>query len=183
MLPLVQMIADGREYSLTQMVTFLAAKFDLSDVDLKERIPSGRQTRFYNRVAWSTTHLKEAIIIETTQRGVFRITKRGSNLLTDNISRIDLPVLAKFPEYIEFRKISRPSAQTPVIVPTELENSKTPDEVFGESYQAIRKSLAAEILDTVKSCTPQFFEKLVVDLLVKMGYGGTMDDAGQAIGR
>lgn len=183
MLPLLQMMADGREYSLTEMLEALGSKFALSDVDLSERIPSGRQTRLYNRVCWATTHLKKAAIIENTRRGYFRITPRGTALLNQKIERIDLPLLGTFPEYIEFKNLSRPKEEKPVSAGSVNEDGKTPDELLYDSYQTIRETLATDILESVKSCSPLFFERLVVELLVKMGYGGTLEDAGQAVGR
>lgn len=183
MLPLVKMMSDGQEYSLTQMVNFLAIQFGLTEEDLTERIPSGRQARFYNRVAWATTHLKKAVVIVNTRRGIFRITPRGSKLLSENLARIDLPILVKFPEYAEFRNFNRTSKIKAVAADETSVIKRTPDELLDESYQAIRDSLASEVLDTVKSGTPEFFEKLVVDLLVKMGYGGNREEASASLTR
>ena len=182
MLPMLQMMADGREYTLADMLEELGRSFALSDYDLSERIPSGRQTRFYNRVCWSTTHLKKAAIIENTRRGTFRITPRGLELLNQNIDRIDLQLLGTFPEYVAFRAIRRTTDDSTVATES-IVSDKTPDELLSESYESIRESLAAEILENIKSCSPLFFERLVVDLLVKIGYGGTLEDAGQAVGR
>lgn len=184
MLPLVQMMTDQREYSLTQMVDHLAMKFQLSEDDLSEQIPSGRQKRFYNRVAWATTHLKKAAVIENTRRGVFRLTQRGADLLTKNLPKIDLTILRKYPEFVEFRNSNRSEEpKVKITVSPTLESIKTPDELLYESYRTIRDALATEILEKVMGCSPAFFEGLVVELLVKMGYGGTREDAGQAIGR
>ncbi|MDQ3220619.1 MAG: restriction endonuclease [Acidobacteriota bacterium] len=182
MLPFLQMAEDGKEHSIPEMLSSLAMHFGLSEKDLAERIPSGRQTKFYNRVTWAATYLKKAAIIEYTKRGVFRITERGLNLIGQNLSRIDMKTLNQFPEYIAFKTVNKKKINR-LVIDEPIGIEKTPDELLGESYLAIRRSLATEILDTVKSCTPLFFEKLVVDLLVKMGYGGTMEDAGQAIGR
>lgn len=183
MLPLTRTIADGREYNLAQMMDLLANEFALSEEDLTERIPSGRQTRFYNRVCWSTTHLKKAAIIENTGRGVFRITARGQRLLGQNLDRIDLPVLSRFPEYIEFQNLRRNDPSMPDTSVVQAEINETPEELLFDSYQKIREVLKSEILDSVKACTPSFFERLVVQLLVAMGYGGTREDAGQAVGK
>ncbi len=183
MLPLIQMMSDGQEYSLTQMIDYLGKKFNLSEKDITERIPSGRQTKFYNRVAWATTHLKKAIVIENTKRGVFRITQRGSDLLAENLAKIDLSVLRKYPEFVEFRNQNRLNEPKTITVEPALESSKTPDELLYESYRTIREALAGEILEKIMSCSSDFFEQLVVEVLVKMGYGGTLQDAGEAIGK
>jgi len=183
MLPMLRMMANGREYSLADILGTLGSEFQLSDDDLSERIPSGRQTKFYNRICWSTTHLKKAAIIENTRRGTFRITARGKDLLGNSIGRIDLPLLSTFPEYVAFRNLRHSRELSVAPAPPDIASDKTPDELLAESYESIRESLAGEILDSIKSCSPAFFERLVVELLVKIGYGGTLEDAGQAVGR
>jgi len=185
MLPLLQMIRDGREYSLTEMIRYLGHEFSLTAEELLERIPSGRQAKFYNRVAWATTHLKKAIVIENTKRGVFKITPRGTTILSNNPNRVDLSILATFPEWLAFKNKSRlaESSQPAFVCNLEAEAERTPDELLYESYRTIREALAAELLEKIMSCSPLFFERLVVELLVKMGYGGTLEDAGQVIGK
>jgi restriction system protein len=128
-------------------------------------------------------HLKKAAVIENTRRGHFCITPRGTELLTQKIERIDLSLLGTFPEYIEFKNLSRPKEEEPAFAKSLSEDGKTPDELLYDSYKTIRETLATDILENVKSCSPLFFERLVVELLVKMGYGGTLEDAGQAVGR
>lgn len=182
MLPYLSYIRDGNEHSIAEMMEFLAKTFDLTSDELEERIPSGRQTRFYNRVTWAGSHLRHAGLVENTRRGFFRITPRGIDLLSKNLSRVDLLVLDQFPEHREFRTKKRESTTEP---PERAESAegKTPDELMDEAYTAIREALAEDILEKVKTCTPRFFENLVVTLLVKMGYGGTRQDAGEAVGR
>jgi len=183
MLPLLEMLGDGMEHSLSEMLAGLGARLNLTEDDLTERIPSGVQTRLYNRVCWSTTHLKKAAIIHNTGRGRFRITPRGTELLKKKPQKIDISLLNTYREYIEFRQLSRPKDVKAVELSLQPDPTKTPDELLYESYEAIRKTLASEVVDTVKSCSPSFFERLVVELLVKMGYGGTLEDAGKAIGK
>ncbi len=183
MLPLIQMMSDGREYSLAEMVDFLGRKFSLSEEERTERIPSGRQTKFYNLVAWATTHLKKAVVIHNTQRGVFRLTDRGQLLLAENLPKINLAILGKYPEFVAFRNTKKPNEPKLIPVDTLTESYKTPDELLYESYRTIRDALATEVLEKIMSCSPVFFERLVVELLVKMGYGGTREDAGEAIGK
>lgn len=183
MLPMLRMMADGAEYTLAEMLGTLGNGFQLSDEDLSERIPSGRQTKFYNRICWATTHLKKAAVIENTRRGTFRLSARGKDLLEKNVSRIDLPLLGTFPEYVAFRNLRHSRDSSAVAEPPDIVSDKTPDELLAESYESIRESLASEILESIKSCSPAFFERLVVELLVTIGYGGTLEDAGQAVGR
>lgn len=182
MLPYMLLISDGGEHSIREMMSHLASEFSLTEEDLGELIPSKKQTRFYNRVTWAGSHLRQAKLVENVGRGLFRITDRGRALVAQNLGSIDINVLNQFPEYQEFRQRRNitdvPSLEEPV--QGEL---KTPDELLAESYQIIRDELADEILEKVKSCSPLFFERLVVALLVEMGYGGTLQDAGQAIGK
>ena len=181
MLPYLSLIRDSKEHSISEMMDYLASTFKLSSADLEERIPSGRQTRFYNRVTWAGSHLRHAGLVENTRRGFFRITPRGLQLLETNPKRIDLSVLNQFPEHREFRSRKRPRTannETP-----EANEGKTPDELMDEAYTSIREALADDILEKIKTCSPRFFENLVVTLLVKMGYGGTRQDAGEAVGR
>jgi restriction system protein len=116
MLPYLERIRDKGEHSIAEMMDHLAKNFNLSTDELEERIPSGRQTRFYNRVTWAGSHLRHAGLVENTRRGFFRITPRGLQLLSKNLSRIDLNVLDQFPEHREFRTKKRPSV-------TESENA------------------------------------------------------------
>lgn len=182
MLPYLERIRDGNEQSIAEMMDHLAHTFSLSTDELEERIPSGRQTRFYNRVTWAGSHLRHAGLVENTRRGFFRITPRGLQLLDKNLNRIDLSVLNQFPEHREFRTKKRHSDIKSESA-SETSEGKTPDELMDEAYTAIREALAGDILDKVKTCSPRFFENLVVALLVQMGYGGTRQDAGEAVGR
>lgn len=180
MLPLLKIAGDGQEHSLSETIDVLALEFGLTEAERKELLPSGRQSRFDNRVGWARTYLKKAGLIESTGRGVFRISKRGYGVLKDKPAKIDMKFLEQFPEYVEFRSVSQQ-----VDKPDEKgdESDQTPEEILELSYQGLRQDLAQELLERVKECSPRFFEKLVVDLLVAIGYGGSRKDAGEAVGR
>jgi restriction system protein len=182
MLPYMTLIRDGVDHSIKEMMAHLASQFSLTEEDLSELIPSKKQTRFYNRVTWAGSHLRQARLVENVGRGLFRITARGQDLLSRNLGNIDINVLNEFPEYQEFRQRRRAPEEASHQAPV-LEDLKTPDELLAESYQNIRDALAAEILEKVKSCSPTFFERVVVETIVSMGYGGTLQDAGQAVGK
>jgi restriction system protein len=144
-------------------------------------LPSGQQTVFDNRVGWARTHLKKAVLLEYPKRGFFQITERGRDLLTQNPTKINIKFLNQFPEHIEFLNSKKDNDKSePEIIET---SETTPQESIEFGYQKIRKELELELLNRVKSCSPDFFERLVVDLLVKMGYGGSRRDAGRAIGK
>ena len=183
MLPFLQFAGDGNVHSIKETLSSLAAHFQLSNDELTERIPSGLQTTFYNRVTWAQSYLRKALLIETTKRGYYQITERGRQLLRQNLERIDMNVLAQFPEYLEFKAARRTPKLILVNETLPVEIDETPDDLLDESFQTIRETLADEILVTVKSCSPDFFEKLVVDLLVKMGYGGSLKDAAASLTR
>ncbi|MEO5573745.1 MAG: restriction endonuclease [Gammaproteobacteria bacterium] len=181
MLPLVNFCRDQREHTNRESLAFLAEKFNLTDEERNELLPSGQQAVFDNRVAWARAHLKMAKILENIQRGVFKITPRGMDLLNRNPEFINLKLLQQFPEYLEARNRRKLKNESPV--EADQEQSQTPEEILEDAYQSIKNALANELVQQIKISSPRFFEKLVVELLVKMGYGGTRKDAGRAIGR
>jgi restriction system protein len=178
MLPLLKVAEDGKEHSIHDFINNLAQIFELSEQELNELIPSGKQTIFYNRVGWARTYLSKSGLLEMTHRPNYRITERGKDVLKQNIARIDMKFLKQFPEYIQFKDVRKPKLQR-----QEEKDDKTPEEVLEDAYQEIRDSLAEEVLESVMSCTPAFFERLVVELLVEMGYGGSQKDAARAVGQ
>ena len=182
MLPLLKVSSDGQEHSLTEVVERLANEFSLSAEDRREMIPSGAQPRFDNRVAWARTYMKKAGLLESTTRGKLRITERGLQTLQQNLERIDNSFLSQFPEFREF-KGSSPTTIVPPGGPSDTPPSvQTPEEVIATNYQGLRRLLAEDLLQRVKNFTPTRFEKLVLELLVAIGYGGSMEDAAQALG-
>jgi restriction system protein len=180
MLPLLQFASDGEEHSIHEAVDNLASHFSISEEDGSKLLPSGQQPIFYNRVGWARTYLKKAKLIDDPRRGHFRITNRGKEVLRRNPDRIDMKYLREFPEYIEFRETTREAAETLQV--EENIDDLTPEEALEEAYQKIREDLSDEVLKAVIKSSPGFFEKLVVELLVKMGYGGSRRDAARAVG-
>ena len=180
--PLLEFAADGEEHSIREAREVIARSMNLSEADLSELLPSGTQTKFDNRVAWARSYFVQAKVIESTRRGYFRITDRGRELLAKRHSRIDIRILDQYPEFVEFHSPSRDndSQASRDIAPTQTE---TPEETLQKAYQNIRNELRAELLSRVKSNSPRFFESLVVDLMIAMGYGGSKVDAGKALGQ
>jgi len=188
MLPLVLYAKDEQEHSIRDAIESLAEQFQLSDEERKELLPSGQQTTFDNRVGWARTYLKKAGLIEYTRRGYFRVTPRGLSVVNSPPQRINLAFLSNFPEFLEFRTRRNVQTQDDSVlsdggVTRSLMQDTTPEEVIEDEHQKLRENLAGDLLATVKKCSPAFFERLVIDLLLKMGYGGTRRDAGRAIGR
>jgi len=204
MLPLLLAARDGQEYSNAGMVETLAREFGLTEEERSELLPSGRQQKFDNRVGWARTYMQKAGLLETTGRARFRITARGLAFLKEYPQAINSKVLQRFPEFVEFqRRATKQDEGTAIVsvagaisvlavsaaaiaVPQEdvdiLGLGQTPEETLDASYQTLRRNLSQELLDRVKRNTARFFERLVIDLLVAMGYGGSRKDAGQAIG-
>lgn len=184
MRPLMESVSDGKEHSMAEVLDRLAKYFGLTAEERKLLLPSGQQAVFTNRVAWAKTHLRMAGLIEPTARGVFRITQRGNQVLQASLGRFDLRILQQQPGYNEARGRKKEKANIiPNQYPNKADPEQTPEELMEESFQTLRDNLGREILAKLESASPTFFERLVVELLVRMGYGGTRKDAGQAIGR
>lgn len=180
MLPLLKFAADKEEHALRETIDALGEQFSLSTEERKELLPSGRQSTFDNRVGWARTYLKKAGCLTSTRRGYYRISDRGLALLAEKPDAITAKSLRRFPEFEEFQSESKQSTPATDI---EDEGASTPEETVEQAVQQLNHSLADELLQTIKECSPSFFENLVVDLLLAMGYGGTRKDAGQTLGK
>jgi len=183
MLPLLKFCADAKEHTNREALDALAQEFGLTEEEQKELLPSGQQCVIDNRVAWARAHMKMADILENTRRCVFRITERGQEVLKQKPEEINLRFLRKFPEYEAAREKHKENRNQEGASGTDELDTKTPAEQLEEAYQTLRENLASEIIAQLKAASPIFFEKVVVEVLVKMGYGGSRKDAGQAIGR
>lgn len=180
--PMLEAVSDGRTHKIHDLSPQTSTRFKLTDADLEDLLPSGKQTRFINRVQWAATFLNAAKLVERKSRGVIAITERGKAELGIAPPKITVQYLMKYPEFKIFRGFGAEAQVAPQPV-TEQSEAVTPAEQIEIAYQNIRKSLAIELLEKVKTSTPAFFERLVVDLLVQMGYGGSRADAGRAIGK
>lgn len=180
MLPLLVYAGDGKEHSLRGAIEALANQFLLTADERRELLPSGRQATFDNRVGWARTYLKKAGLLASPKRSYFQITPRGLEVLAQNPTKIDDAFLRRFPEFLEFH---RGTKKDPDDIPADDSDQTTPEEAIENAYQRARESLAVELLQSVKECSPEFFEQLVIDLLIRMGYGGTRRDAGQKLGK
>ena len=180
MLPLLELAHDQKEHNLTDAYEALAQDFALTEEERSELLPSGRQSRFENRVGWARTYLKKAGLIDSAGRGKFRITTRGLEVLKSQPTGITKDYLTQFPEFREFqaRQSAKPNADEEIEA-----HDKTPDEVLDAAYQVLRRTLSQDLLDRLKSSSPRFFEKVIVDLLLAMGYGGSGFDAGKIVGK
>ncbi len=182
MLPLLRFISDGKEYKMRNVTDALASQLGVTEEEKKELLPSGAAPVFYNRTAWAKTYLKKAGLLDSPKQGIVVITKRGLDVLKASPPSIDVKFLKQFSEFVEFQTTKRED-ETVEVDSNEDVSTETPEEALETAYQKIRKSLAQDLLNKVITLSPAFFEKLVVELLVKMGYGGSIKDAGRAIGK
>lgn len=182
LLPTLEAAADGQVHTVGGIVEQVARRLDLSEEDRREVLPSGRQRRLDNRVAWACSYLRQARLLESAGRGHVRVTERGRSVLGQRLDRIDIRFLEQFEEFAAFRSRTGTKRQ-PTNEPHAEGLVETPEEQLETSYQSLRRQLARDLLERIKACPPTFFERLVIDLLVGMGYGGSRQDAGQAVGR
>jgi restriction system protein len=183
MLPLLQLAADGRDHALKELLPPLADMFSLTEAERGELLPSGQDIVFRNRVRWANTYLKKAGLLQSPRRGYISITERGRDVLSQKLPSIGVKFLSQFPEFQAFRAGSQTEQLENEVEPADSAVSQTPLELIETAYDKIRTELAVELLDRIKKESPSLFERIVIELLVTMGYGGSRADAGQAIGR
>ncbi|MFZ4083622.1 MAG: restriction endonuclease [Pirellula sp.] len=178
MLPLLEHVGDGAECTIAGSRDILADRYNLSEEERSQRLPSGAANTFYNRLAWAKTYLERAGLLIKVKRGVFKISTTGIALLRNPPERIDINYLQRFDAFNEFRKKTSETNTDNIEPSLPKENEATPEEALDLAYKDLRDDLATQLLAQIKSSHPSFFEKLVVDLMLKMGYGGPGDDAG-----
>lgn len=183
MLPLLLLAKDGEPHALRDTRKHLASTFSLTAEEIEELLPSGRQRRFDNRVAWAKVYLELAGLLHSPKRGQLQITAEGLAFLAKNPSQITIAVLGQFEKFKAFRESSRSGKREQSAVGTAPELAETPEELLERSFQSINEELAGSLLEQVKACSPAYFESLVIELLLKMGYGRNRVEAGKAIGR
>ena len=179
MLPLLKLASDKKEHSLREAIDKLAILFHLTGDERRQLLPSGRQQVFDNRVGWARTYLKKAGLLDIIRRGYCRITERGLGLLKQNPKQIDVKTLYQYEEFKQFKAIKREKPEKKRLLAVE----ETPEEALEQAYETLRNNVASELLQYLKETLSNQFERIVVDLLVQMGYGGSRKDAGEVIGR
>lgn len=176
MLPVLKVLKDGNEVSFKSVVDKLAIEFKLTDEELAEMLPSRRAPTFYNRVAWSKFYLKKANLVSQTKRSYLSITDAGKQVLNANIQFINIRYLEEHTNFVTDKKET-------TLESSSAEETSTPEEIFDSTHEKLTLALATELIEIIKSCSPAFFERLVVELLLAMGYGGSRVEAGRAIGQ
>jgi restriction system protein len=189
MLPVLKVAADGREHRMADVIDVLASQLKLTDAECEELLPSGKQPIFNNRVHWAKTYLVQAKLLVATRRAHFKITSRGRSVLAENVDRIDAKFLRRFDEFNAFVGVGRPDADSLLLnnmsqaIKDLAVSESTPDELLRATIKEVESALAVELIERICAASPAFFERLVVDLLLKMGYGGSRVDAGRALGK
>lgn len=181
MLPLLKYAADNQEHSINDAIDFLNKELNISDEERKYLLPSGTQFIVDNRIGWAKTYLLKAGLLESTRRGFFKITQRGLDYLKNNPSDLNTKILMQFEEFKNFRNTRKNKEEKEEQY--EKETTYTPQEALEYGLSKINETLADDLTNRIKQCSPSFFEKLVIDLLVKMGYGGSKQEAAQVIGK
>lgn len=179
-LPLLKTLQKGTPLSIKELEQILAEEFQLTSEDRETLLPNGRTRRFADRVNWARTYLKQAGLIYFPERGLSQITPRGEEALSLNLDKITNDFLMQYPEFVRFIKGNRAEEKSS---PDPIYNSLSPQEQIEENFKLINQDLSSTLLEEISKQSPAFFERLVVDLLLAMGYGGSREDAGEVVGK
>jgi restriction system protein len=184
MLPILEILSDGKEYDRRNLIEKISDKFKLTDEERNELLPSGNSRIISNRVGWAKSYMVQAQLIETIRRGTYKISEKGFELLKQKPNKVDIKLLKTLPDFNKWQK-SYSSKKEKDLTETniDIETEQTPEELIDFSYLKLKEELASELLDKIKKASPNFFERLVIDLLIKMGYGGSKKEAGQILGK
>ncbi len=183
MLPLLRFFSDGKEHRISEAVEALSKEFNLSEKEKNELLPSGQQTIIRNRIAWAKAYMRKAGLLASPTRGLDRITQRGLDILAKNPPKIDNDFLSQFDEFRDFIRTSQNTKGAKTSPSDANLNEATPEELLESAYQKLYNNLKSDLIQKIKTCSPSFFERLVIDTMVGMGYGGNRRDAAQAVGK
>ena len=183
MLPVLQAVSDGKVHSTSDIYAGVATAEGLSEDDLAELVPSGSQTTFVNRATWAVVYLTKAGLLKRPKRAHYEITERGREAIASGLDRITVKYLGQYPEFVAFKKLTHPKKASAGTGGSTDDSDLTPSDMIEAGYETLRAELGLLLIEQVMACSPAFFERLVVDLLVAMGYGGSRADAGKAVGK
>jgi restriction system protein len=181
-MPLLQRLSDGQEHAMSDLYEQLADEKGLSADDRAELLKSGTQFVYQNRIGWARTYLKKAGLVEAPGRGLVKITQRGQDVLNSPPAKLNVKFLRQYPEFVEFHTY-HPPAEPEIDNSTESVVEETPQDALERAQAELRQQLAEDLLERILKSPPSFFERLVVELLLRMGYGGSREDAGRTIGK
>lgn len=185
MYPFLKNLEDGEEHTLRELYQTLADYFNLNENEREKMLPSGNQLVLHNRIGWARTYLKKAGLLESVRRATFVITKDGEKVLSDSsITKIDNKFLMNYQSFRDFKNpVKNEEDESRISLITDPNLDKTPKEILEDNYKLLKEETKDELLAKILECSPAFFERLVVKLFVAMGYGGSVEDAGRAIGK
>lgn len=178
-LPLLASVRDGQVHKISELYVRLADEMRLSDEDRGELLASGGQAIYVNRIGWARTYLKKAGLLESPSKGLLKITDRGLSVLSKKPPALTIKFLKQFPEFVEFHTYKGDGRPVGAIEPIE----ETPRDTLERVHRGLNEQLATDLIERIKKMPPPFFERLVVDLLLRMGYGGSREDAGRTLGK
>ena len=182
MLPMLRLLKDGKQKTLIEVMKHLASFYNLTEEELKIRVPSGQMGLFRNRIGWTRSHLKKAGLIKYPERGIYQITEKGTDYLNSNPVNLGLKQLKKMPLYIEWIQTFNQDSKNNIESKTNIE-AQTPEEILANTVTQLNVELASELLDKLKENSFGYFENFVIKLLQKMGYGAFREDAGKVTGQ
>lgn len=181
-LPVLHYLADGAERSNEEINSALEMHFALSEQEKNELLPSGKQRVFTNRVAWAKSHLKQAGLLSSPRRGYYQITPQGEQVAKTRKERINIAFLNKYDSFVQFRSRKKEGRKNHDLGEDQPEG-RTPEEDIESGMEALNQRLKQDLLASLKNCSPRFFESIVIDLLLAMGYGGSRQEAGRLTGK
>jgi restriction system protein len=177
-LPVLRATADGQAHRVRDLIDPASQELGVSDIDRQKMLPSGKQPVVDNRVSWAAKYLREAGLLSSPRRGDVELTKLGREILAKDLRQIDIDYLMQFPSFKEFRTATK----TQPVTAKSPDVTSTPEELLESTWSGMRQSLGQDLLAQVRASSPRFFEQLVIDLLVRMGYGGSITDAAKRVG-
>jgi len=183
MAPLLRRLSDNEGHRIADLYDELADDLQLSDADRGELLPSGASPTWKSRIGWARTYLKKAGLLEQTARGLLRLTAEGAKVLSERGDAIDVAFLRTIPMFLTWHEAGRRGNSSESDVDDRIESAESPEDTLERVSRRLNADLAQELLERIKSAPPSFFEKLVVDLMLKMGYGGSRADAGRTLGK
>ena len=190
MIPVLRVLAASSPRHRREISAAVSDLLRLTDDERKRMLPSGKSPVILSRVGWALSYMKHAKLVDSPKRGIYQLADRGRQALADQPDGIDSEYLEQFPEFIEFQNRTREAApgtegavETTRVAPGAPAPVQSPEEALENAYSRLRGTLQAELLDAVKTASPSFFENLVIDLLVRMGYGGSRPEAARAVGK
>lgn len=178
MIPFLSILGDGNEHELREVRDYIANHFNLTAEERQEKLPAGNQTRLANRVGWARTHLNRALLLEYVSLGIYKITQRGKDLLKELPATIDVKYLNRYPEHKEWLEGSN-NSEGQIVVPIATASPLMPEEQMASLSDTLKKNLVSDLIETMRAMSPRGFERLVLDVLVAMGYGGSRAEAAE----